>query len=889
MRGIPEPVPKTAGAPPAPDSGSGGDGLLGLVNWFVLEKHRGFGGGRGRIQVFVIAQLLTGPLALALALFAHFSELRQVDGLSRFLAVNVGFALFPFALRLWGRFDVVAAAAAQLSSLIDLTIAYFYGGLMSPALPWLMVAFVGTIYYLAPWPRWQAVNVALQVAEIGAFVVLTSVHPAPLVPDRSLILFWLSSSLTLLIMVYAFFILSLSMNINRQRHLQRAVAASRAAEAESQAQREALSRSREHLVLAQKAGRMGSVERNLVTGQAIWSDGMIQLLGIDPSTAQSPLEAVLAVTHPDDRAALRRLNGLARAGIKAEPFEFRLLGRDGGERWLLRTTELIYDAEGTARSHIVTYQDITDRRRAEADLRQREAELHRLSTHLARAQRTAQFGSIEQDLETGEAIWSQGLYAILGLDPATVAPTFENHLQVTHPDDRALLLDQRKRSMAGEATGPVEIRVIRPDGTVRWTSRQAEVERAPDGRLLRLTATFQDITEQKRLEQERSSLQRQLIQSQKLDSLGQLAGGVAHDFNNLLAVLSGRLELIEGQVADRPEVLDWVRSAIRTTHRGASLTKMMLAFAREQPLLPVAFDPSAAVRDLAGMLRRTLGENIEVKVVGVLGQWQCKADPGQLQNALLNLAVNARDAMPDGGTLTIESGNVRLEADAAARVVGAKPGDYVVVSVTDSGSGMPREVLERAFEPFYTTKDTGKGTGLGLSMVDGFVRQSGGYVTIDSEVGRGTTVRIYLPRAPDQGVGPGPAETRPVLERGHETILVVEDNDEMREVAARMLGHLGYTVLSAADAAAGLRHLRRHPEIALLLCDLVLPGGIDGVEAAKDAVALRPDLRVIFMSGYSERARLPDLVPGAGPPLLLGKPFNFSELAAHIRAALDRG
>jgi CheY-like chemotaxis protein len=319
--------------------------------------------------------------------------------------------------------------------------------------------------------------------------------------------------------------------------------------------------------------------------------------------------------------------------------------------------------------------------------------------------------------------------------------------------------------------------------------------------------------------------------------------------------------------------------------RGAGLTRSMMAFARQQPLRPLPIDLAASIGDTVGLLHRTLGDAIEIRVVTASDLWICEADPAQLQSALLNLALNARDAMPEGGKLTIDARNTRLDADYAARQADVTPGDYVALSVSDTGTGMPPDVIERAFEPFFTTKEVGKGSGLGLSMVYGFAKQSGGHIRIYSEVGEGTTVRLYLPRSRETRAASTEAEPRRAAVGGNETILVVEDDADMRELATAVLGRLGYTVLGARDSESALPLFEAHPEIALLLTDISLPGALNGRRLAERMTAARPALKVLYMSGYSEDAIIHQgrLDPGVR---LLQKPFQNEELAIQIRAAL---
>jgi len=387
-----------------------------------------------------------------------------------------------------------------------------------------------------------------------------------------------------------------------------------------------------------------------------------------------------------------------------------------------------------------------------------------------------------------------------------------------------------------------------------------------------------DITAMKQAEE-------QLRESQKLQAIGQLTGGVAHDFNNLLAVIVGNLDLIGQEARDQPVVIEMADAAMLAAERGAALVQRLLAFARRQPLRPRTIDLNALVDGMDALLHRTLGEAVEVRAVLAEGLWPTHADPGQVENALLNLAINARDAMPDGGRLTVETANRRLDADYAAREPEVAAGDYAMLAVTDTGTGMAPEVAARAIEPFFTTKPVGQGTGLGLSMIYGFAKQSGGHVKIYSEPGHGTTVRLYLPRA---GQAADAAETpaAPPTPRGRETVLAVEDDPAVQATVASLLVDLGYRVLLADDARTALAMLDANPDIALLFTDIVMPGGMNGIALAAAARRRRPELKVLFCSGYAEMAIARDGRIDADRELI-GKPYRKQQLAAKLREVLD--
>jgi signal transduction histidine kinase len=397
----------------------------------------------------------------------------------------------------------------------------------------------------------------------------------------------------------------------------------------------------------------------------------------------------------------------------------------------------------------------------------------------------------------------------------------------------------------------------------------------------------------------REQVEEALRQAQKMEAIGQLTGGVAHDFNNLLQVIQGNLERLrrrhdpgDGSEQARAQFTRMVDAALLGAQRAAQLTQRMLAFSRRQPLAPKPVDVNRLVAGMSDMLSRTLGEGVALETVLGAGLWRALADDNQLENALLNLAVNARDAMPRGGKLTIETANVALdEAYAAAERDEVAPGQYVMLAVSDTGSGMPRAVLAKVFEPFFTTKDVGQGTGLGLSQVYGFVKQSGGHVKIYSEPGEGTTVKLYVPRvaAADPRDGRPADAAQPVPGGdGSETILVVEDEEAVRRLAVETLVELGYRVLEASDGQAALAILEQSPEVRLLFTDVGLPGGLNGRQLADRVLARRPWLKVLFTTGYARNAIVHHGRLDQGVELI-SKPFQAAALAHKVRALLDAG
>jgi signal transduction histidine kinase len=386
----------------------------------------------------------------------------------------------------------------------------------------------------------------------------------------------------------------------------------------------------------------------------------------------------------------------------------------------------------------------------------------------------------------------------------------------------------------------------------------------------------------------REAAEEQLRQAQKMDAVGQLTAGVAHDFNNLLTVISGNVELLRHKAGEkRPELQRLADSAMQGVDRATTLTHRLLAFSRRQPLDPKPVDANRLIAGMLDMLRRTLGEQVTIETAFFGGLWTSFVDRNELEHSLLNLAINARDAMPKSGKLTIETANSVLDESDAALDHGVAAGEYVLVSLADTGSGMTSAVLARAFDPFFTTKETGQGTGLGLSQVYGFIRQSGGHCTIDSEFGDGTTVRLYLPRyrGPVETTSETPAPA-PAAEGAGEQILVVEDDADVRRFAVELLGELGYGVLAAADGAAALGVLDRHPGIRLLFTDCVLPGAMNGREVAREARRRRPSLKVLYTTGYTRDVVVHDgrLDPGIE---LIMKPFTAAALGGKVRQMLS--
>jgi PAS domain S-box-containing protein len=428
---------------------------------------------------------------------------------------------------------------------------------------------------------------------------------------------------------------------------------------------------------------------------------------------------------------------------------------------------------------------------------------------------------------------------------------------------------------------------VRKDGSRFWVNALVYPIHGETGDLTGFVKITRDITERLRQQDALERARNAALQSQKLEAVGQLTGGVAHDFNNLLTSILGTADLLQ----QRDDLLEEVRShlstIIRSAERGASLTQRLLAFSRRQALEPRLVDVNRTVGGMSDLLRRTLGESVSIETILAGGLWKTLVDPNQLESALLNLAINARDAMGSGGKLTIETGNTYLDDEYAAMHAEVMAGQYVLVAVTDAGHGMSEEVIARAFEPFYTTKPEGRGTGLGLSQVYGFIKQSGGHIKIYSELGNGTSVKLYLPRDNSDAIKSVEATPRSevsALGRG-EKILIVEDDDDVREYTRAALVSLGYRVCEARDAVSGLETLAEQPDIVLLLTDVGLPG-MNGRRLAEEAQAHVSNLKVIYTTGYARNAIVHNglVDPGVN---LLPKPYTVRALGRKLRQVLE--
>ncbi|MHB8284611.1 MAG: PAS domain-containing protein [Caulobacteraceae bacterium] len=588
--------------------------------------------------------------------------------------------------------------------------------------------------------------------------------------------------------------------------------------------------------------------------------------------------------------------------FRATAMVFQVEAWPGGpidERVLDFVYQPITNARGEVTGIFAEGSDITERAQAEAELRQSRDDLNL-------ALEAGRFGTWSLDLNTLEYSNSAVHRQNFGHDPEQPF-SYRDMIAAIHPDDMMDRFAKVVQSIQDRVNYAFEYRIVTPSGELRWVSLLAHATYTADGLATRLSGVSSDITARKAQEQalrswneelerrvaartdELQTAQAALRQAQKMEAVGQLTGGIAHDFNNLLMGISGSLELLQtrlsqGRLDALPRYIDAAQIAVA---RAAALTQRLLAFSRRQTLDPSPIELNRLVVNMEDLIRRTVGPDIEMQVVPAPELWRTLVDPNQFENALLNLCINARDAMPDGGLLTIETTNKVVEAR-FARGWDLPTGDYTCLSVTDTGTGMTPEVMSRAFDPFFTTKPLGQGTGLGLSMIYGFVRQSGGEVRIYSEVDRGTTMCIYLPRfhgdaqiaTPSLSAGGVPLE-------GHgETVLVVDDEATVRMLISEVLQDAGYMTIEVEDGPAGMSVLESSKRIDLLITDVGLPGGMNGRQVADAARVLRPELKVLFVTGYAENAvvrngRLEDGMQ------IITKPFSVGVLGEKVRFLIE--
>ncbi|WP_247870001.1 PAS domain-containing protein [Methylophaga sp. SB9B] len=580
-----------------------------------------------------------------------------------------------------------------------------------------------------------------------------------------------------------------------------------------------------------------------------------------------------SIIHPDDRQEmyLQTLNAIE----KNQPFqvEYRIIRKDGGVRWFWEQGNGVRDLNGELQTIEGYMTDITLQKLADANIRESEQRFQILS-------KATNDAIWDWNLITDELWWSDNFETLFGIYAEESKPSFNGWENRVHPDERNRVVNNLKRAVEeNQQSWSDNYKFRRHDGSYADVIDRGYVIYNSANEPIRMVGGITDISE-------RLEIEEKLRQSQRLEAVGQLTGGVAHDFNNLLTVIVGNAEIITESLPADSNLRGLSQMVQEAANRGADLIGSLLAFARRQPLDPKNIDANQLLKNFQSLLSRSLGEAIQLEMALEPDIWLAQVDPGQLENALLNLALNAKDAMPSGGRLLIETLNVLLSEDYAAQH-DVTAGDYIVIGVSDTGIGIAPENLDKVFEPFYTTKSKDKGTGLGLAMVYGFARQSLGHINIYSERGQGTTIRLYLPRSP---VEISTADNPPALpiqpKTGKEHILVVEDDDLVRSYVISQLEFIGYQVISASNGQEAMEIIQSDAHIDLLFTDVVMPGGISGRDLSDKAQRIRPQLKVLFTSGYTENSIVHHgrLDPGV---MLLSKPYSRDELSTKIRQALD--
>src|SRR5882672_4334048 len=594
-----------------------------------------------------------------------------------------------------------------------------------------------------------------------------------------------------------------------------------------------------------------------------WNKAAEDLFGY--SSAEAVGQHISIIVPPDRRSEVDNILARVARGEAIDHYETVRLHRDGRTLDVALSISPILSVAGEIVGASKIARDITEGKRTRSALDREIEERQRIFE-------TSQDLILVTDSVGNLIQVSPSVTTILGFRPDEMVG--HNAIEFIHQEDLDSTRGEMRMARKGRLMRSFETRYDHKDGrvvTLNWMGTWSEA-------VQRHFFIGRDLTEKRAAEA-------QFRQAQKMESIGQLTGGIAHDFNNILTVVSGASGVLAESVADRPDLVSIAKMIDEAAERGAQLTKQLLAFARKQPLQPREIDVNALALETAKLLRPTLGEQIEISPRLAADVWPALADANQLSTAILNLALNARDAMPQGGKLMIETLNISLDHGYVSMNNDVAVGDYVMIAVSDTGSGIPAALLDKVFDPFFTTKEVGKGTGLGLSMVFGFVKQSGGHIKIYSEEGHGTTIRIYLPRSTGTGQSAGEAEPQAEVERGHETVLIVEDDTLVRKYVVTQVASLGYTTLEAANAAEALTIIDNGADIDLLFTDVIMPGAMNGRQLVDEALQRRPSLKTLFTSGYTENAIIHHgrLDPGV---LLLAKPYRKPELARMIRLAL---
>lgn len=644
----------------------------------------------------------------------------------------------------------------------------------------------------------------------------------------------------------------------------------------------------QRLHLAARSGGYAVWDHNYVTGESYSSPEMYEMLGFEQSDVDLHFQAFNSLIHPDDmEITLDRKIKAATFGTELFQTRYRVRMKNNQYVWIESIACIVRDpASGKLVKCVGLCRNINDQMVSLERLKNSER-------RLKRTQEAASLGSFSLRVETNVSRLSVEMASLIGLQDAIIHPNLSTFMGLITDGDKEKFAECIELAKLGQRISDLEISVCLPTGEVEVFQCSIEPEKNSASQVETLFGTCQRVTERK-------SLERRYMQAQKMEAVGQLTGGVAHDFNNLLMVVMGNLQLVEQIVKTDERATKRIRAALEAAEKGSDLTRRMLAFSRQQPLQNKVLDVNKLVADMEGMLLQAVSPSVDLKIIPGENLHPIKADQTMLETAILNLSINARDAMRlKGGMIVVEATNRHFDQAFCIENEDVTVGDYVEIAVTDSGYGIPPENLEKVFQPFFTTKGPEEGSGLGLSMIYGFVKQSAGHIKIYSEVGHGTTVKIYLPavqneetRSPITSVSDLQSRLAQELRTDglampakRQIILVVEDNQAVREIAAAMIEDMGFEPIVASSGAEGLEIIKERSDLALMLSDVIMAGGMNGPELVVKALKLRPELKVLFMSGYApgsvrQMQDLPDTID------LVNKPFTRNDLTEKVRRAL---
>ncbi len=628
------------------------------------------------------------------------------------------------------------------------------------------------------------------------------------------------------------------------------------------------------LANAQRIAGLGDWEHDFVGHRLLWSEELYRILGLSRKDSPPDAETFYRRVHPDDLAFVHREKKSAAECLHCIRFEHRIIRPDGEIRHVQQTTEMTFDDQGRPVRESGTIQDITERKLAESALRQSEERFQ----FVARAVSDVVW---DWDLEANTLWWNDGFLTIFGFTAGEIEPSVGSWTSRIHPDECGRVVDSMHHAInAGAESWSAEYRFQRKNGSYAFVEDRGYIVRDAAGKGIRMVGGMRDLTEQKKMEA-------QYLRAQRMDSIGTLAGGIAHDLNNVLAPILMSIELLKldpTNDARRAKILDTIQLSCR---RGADLVRQVISFARGVNGEQIAIRLRLLIDDLKGIIGGTFPPNIQINSEVPADLWPITGDPTQLHQVLLNLAVNARDAMPHGGTLTVSASNLTLDVQYARTSREAKAGPHVLLQMTDTGIGIPPEIRERIFDPFFTTKEPGKGTGIGLATVYTIVKSHGGFVNVESEVGRGTTFKIYLPADPALHNSPAVPPLSELPCGRNELVLVVDDGSSIRDITQQTLEAFGYRVVTASDGAEAVAcYALQMQQIAVVLTDMMMPI-MDGAALIQVLMRINPSARIIATSGLDVAENIAKATK-AGVRDFLPKPYTAQTLVQLIREVLDR-